>query len=329
VVGQSSSTSGSSSSSSSSSSTSSGGGGGFITLTDLNSLKFDASINEADISKIRVGESATFTVEAYPGRTFNATIAAISPQGASTSNVVNFTVTGTIPQTSDRTLLPGMTATISIVTAEASDAIVVPNGALAVAQTQVEAGKVKAPAQPTRAPGAATPGVGGQGAFGQGGQFRQGQGGTQGTNGAGAGAQRTPGAGFGGRGGQSGTGAGGQGGRGGATGTTPEQGANGQATPGRAGGEATPGTFSGLPVAPTTPVPSVVLVMGSNGKPEARLVITGLSDGRNTQIMSGLQDGEKIITQVITSGKQPTQAAGGGGGIFPGGGGGARPGGGR
>jgi HlyD family secretion protein len=74
----------------------------------------------------------------------------------------------------------------------------------------------------------------------------------------------------------------------------------------------------------------VVLVMGKDGKPEARLVVTGLSDGRNTQIMSGLQDGDQIITQVIAAGKQPTQAArGGGGGIFPGGGGGARPGGGR
>ena len=109
----------------------------FITMTDLNALKFTASVNEADIAKLRIGMGATFTVDAYPNQRFSATVATIAPQGTTTQNVVSYEVVGAVQQTANVALLPGMTATVNIVLEEAPNTLVVPNTAFSTAQSIV------------------------------------------------------------------------------------------------------------------------------------------------------------------------------------------------
>src|SRR5204862_8341413 len=127
-------TSSSSSSSSSSSTSTSSTGSAFITLSDLSQPQVSSSVSEADIGKIQPGQKATFTLTAFPNRTFSGTVATIQPAGTTTSNVVTYQVLIAVDKT-DVTLLPSMTATVTIVTQEADNAIIVPNSAISYAQT--------------------------------------------------------------------------------------------------------------------------------------------------------------------------------------------------
>ncbi|HEY2596299.1 MAG TPA: efflux RND transporter periplasmic adaptor subunit, partial [Chloroflexota bacterium] len=54
---------------------------GLITLADLSTPQVAASVSEADIGKVQVGQKATFTLTAYPDQTFTGTVAAIEPAG--------------------------------------------------------------------------------------------------------------------------------------------------------------------------------------------------------------------------------------------------------
>ena len=78
---------------------------------------------------------------AYPNATFTGTVAAIEPAGTTTSNVVTYTVLISVDPT-DVQLLPGMTATVTIVTAAANDTIPVPNTAITYASKGQTGGTV-------------------------------------------------------------------------------------------------------------------------------------------------------------------------------------------
>jgi multidrug efflux pump subunit AcrA (membrane-fusion protein) len=139
VSGGSSGGGGSGGSSSNAASTASSGGttsaattGGFIALTDVSSPQVTAQVSEADIGKVRPGQKATFTVSAFPGRTFTGAVARIEPIGTTSSNVVNYNVVATVDPT-DVTLLPAMTATVRIITDEHDNVVTVPNSAIAFA----------------------------------------------------------------------------------------------------------------------------------------------------------------------------------------------------
>jgi multidrug efflux pump subunit AcrA (membrane-fusion protein) len=146
TVGGSSSGSGSSSSgssaSSSSSSSSSSNSSGFIDLVDSSSLEVQAGVNEADISGLQANQAATFTVSAYGSRAFRATVGYISPIGTSSSNVVTYPVTMNVDMTSLNSahLLTGMTATISITTAERQNVLLLPTSAITFARAAAAAG---------------------------------------------------------------------------------------------------------------------------------------------------------------------------------------------
>jgi len=117
-------------------------------------------------------------------------------------------------------------------------------------------------------------------------------------------------------------GAGGQGTQGG-------QGARGTATTGFGGGRGGAAGASGTPGTGAAGTGRAqmqyVLVLGADGKPEARQVTIGLTNGTNTQILSGLSDNDQVITQVISANSTTTTGSrtGTGGGIVPGGAGGA------
>ncbi|AWB10455.1 membrane fusion protein, macrolide-specific efflux system [Thermodesulfobium acidiphilum] len=102
----------------------------FVTIDDLDKLEVDASIDETDIGKVKVGMPATFTVLAYPNKTFTGTVAAIYPTSTVVSNVVYYTTVIKIDSNPEHFLRPGMTANVNIKVQEKKDVLAVPNLAL-------------------------------------------------------------------------------------------------------------------------------------------------------------------------------------------------------
>src|SRR5262249_9007716 len=126
--------SGSSSSSSSSSSTSTSSNA-FATLTDLSTAQVSASVSEADIGKVQPRQKVNFSLTADPSQTLTGTVASITPAGTTTSNVVTYNVLISVDPT-DARLLPDMTATVTIITEQDNNALLVPNSAISYAQSQ-------------------------------------------------------------------------------------------------------------------------------------------------------------------------------------------------
>jgi RND family efflux transporter MFP subunit len=108
----------------------------FITLSDLSTPQVSAAVSEADIAKVQPGQKVTFTVTAYPSRTFTGTVATVEPAGTTSSNVVTYTVLISVDPT-DAQLLPGMTATVTVVTSSADNAVLVPNAAISNGNVRV------------------------------------------------------------------------------------------------------------------------------------------------------------------------------------------------
>lgn len=128
-----------------------------ITLIDLDNLQVTAQVNEADIAKVKVGDPVSFTVSAFPTKTFTGQVEQVQPVGTTTQNVVNYSVTSSIKSMQDAALYPGMTATVNVITAERQNAIVVPNAALSFGQTAVRNGLVSVASGSSRQPSQATP----------------------------------------------------------------------------------------------------------------------------------------------------------------------------
>jgi HlyD family secretion protein len=101
----------------------------FTIADDLARMQVQAGIDEADIGEVKEGQKATFTVDAYPDRTFEGTVTAIRLQPTITQNVVTYTVIIDV-RNDELTLLPGMTATITIKVRSADNVLIVPVSAL-------------------------------------------------------------------------------------------------------------------------------------------------------------------------------------------------------
>jgi HlyD family secretion protein len=200
-----------------------------ITLQTLDDLQVTANVNEADVGKVKVGNPVSFTVSAFPGKTFAGQVTQLQPTGTTTSNVVTFAVTSSIKSIEGAALYPGMTAQVTITTTEQKDVLLVPNSALTYARSQATARQT-------------------------------------GT----AGATRQAG--------QSGAGA------------------------------ATTQAAAGAPTRPSgTDGQSTVLVL-QDGAPVPARVTTGMSDGTNTAVTAGLQEGQAVVTGQ-TGGTTATGAA--------------------
>jgi len=92
-------------------------------------MQVDTSVSESDVGSAKVGPQATFTVEAFPGRTFTGTVAQIREAPITVQNVVTYNVVVTVDN-ADLALLPGMTANTRIITDERDDVLRVPLQAL-------------------------------------------------------------------------------------------------------------------------------------------------------------------------------------------------------
>ena len=106
----------------------------FTIAEDLTKMELQVKVDEADVGTAKLGQSASFTVSAWPGRTFPATIQRVGLGSTITDNVVTYkTVLGVAND--DLALRPGMTATARITTANRDNVLLVPNAALRFSPT--------------------------------------------------------------------------------------------------------------------------------------------------------------------------------------------------
>jgi HlyD family secretion protein len=101
----------------------------FVIANDLAQMRVNASVDEADVGRVREGEEVVFHVDAYPEREFKGTVEQVRLNPTTVSNVVSY---NTIVAVDNRDLLlrPGMTATVSIVVRKAQNALRLPASAL-------------------------------------------------------------------------------------------------------------------------------------------------------------------------------------------------------
>jgi HlyD family secretion protein len=101
----------------------------FVLAEDLAKMELQVKVDEADVGNVKTGQTASFTVSAWPGRKFPASIQRVGLGSTTTDNVVTYK---TILQVNndDLALRPGMTATATIVTASRDKVLLVPNAAL-------------------------------------------------------------------------------------------------------------------------------------------------------------------------------------------------------
>jgi HlyD family secretion protein len=103
----------------------------FEIAEDLTKMQIETAVSEADIGVIKEGQNVTFTVDAYPQKKFNGVVRQIRLSPTTTSNVVVYTVVIDVDN-SDLHLMPGMTAFVTILIAEAYDVWKAPNSAFLV-----------------------------------------------------------------------------------------------------------------------------------------------------------------------------------------------------
>lgn len=101
----------------------------FTIAQDLTKMEIDTSIDESDIGRLKVGQIANFTVDAYPDRQFKGVIRQIRNAPVVTQNVVTY-VTVIDVDNKDLLLKPGMTANVNIETIKKDNVLMVPNAAL-------------------------------------------------------------------------------------------------------------------------------------------------------------------------------------------------------
>ncbi|HCI52264.1 MAG TPA: efflux RND transporter periplasmic adaptor subunit [Gallionella sp.] len=101
----------------------------FKIAQDLSKMQINSSFAEADIGKIRVGQTVRFTVDAYPNRNFQGTVRLIRLNPTTVQNVVTYDVVINVANP-EQILMPGMTAYVSIAVTERRNVLFVPNIAL-------------------------------------------------------------------------------------------------------------------------------------------------------------------------------------------------------
>ena len=103
----------------------------FEIAEDLSKMQIETAVSEADIGMIKEGVPVNFTVDAYPNQKFNGHIRQIRLSPTNVSNVVVYTVVIDVDNT-DLKLMPGMTAFVNVVVAEAQDIKKVQNSGLLI-----------------------------------------------------------------------------------------------------------------------------------------------------------------------------------------------------
>lgn len=113
----------------------------FTIAQDLTNMQVVADVDEADIGDVKEGERVTFTVDAYPDDTFEGEVKQVRQEATTTNNVVTYEVVISAPN-ADLKLKPGLTANVTIYTAERKGVLSVPSKALRFTPQKETVGKM-------------------------------------------------------------------------------------------------------------------------------------------------------------------------------------------
>ena len=234
----------------------------FVIANDLKHMEVNASVDEADIGRVLTGQEVTFRVDAYPDRTFHGRVTQVRLQPTTVQNVVTYNTIISVDNDDGR-LMPGMTATVSVIVRKSQNALRIPAAALRFRPEGFDAsnrGRSSAGAaggagpssgpRAAAAPGAAAPGAGAP----------------RGGTGMGPGGARA--------GGQAGGGSGRRADSSGASG------------PASGGAEGDSGRTA------------LVFVLNDKGQPEPVRVRTGVSDGQFVEVKDGLTEGARVVVGI-------------------------------
>ena len=122
----------------------------FVLAHDLAQMEILASVDESDIGQVTEGMPVHFNVQAYPDRSFEGSVRQVRLEAKTQENVVTYSVVVAVGN-EDGALLPGMTATLSVVLERAEDVLTVPNTALRFRATDEMQDEVARMADSTRA----------------------------------------------------------------------------------------------------------------------------------------------------------------------------------
>jgi len=234
----------------------------FVIANDLKHMQVNASVDEADIGRVRTDEEVTFRVDAYPDRTFHGRVTQVRLQPTTVQNVVTYNTIISVDNDDGR-LMPGMTATVSVIVRKSENALRIPAAALRFRPEGFEAGGRGRSAGAAGGTGAST----GPRAAAAPGAAAPGAGATVGVSGTGPGGARGAG-----------------GGRaGGGIGRRPDPSAASGA-PGGAEGD------SGRS--------ALIFVLNDKGQPEPVRVHTGVSDGQFVEVKDGLTEGARVVVGI-------------------------------
>ena len=272
----------------------------FGIANDLSKMHIHAAVSEADIGGVKEGQKVGFTVDAFPTTKLSGLVHQVRNAAVTNSSVISYTTVIGVENTGSM-LKPGMTANVEITLAEANDVLIVPNAAfrLRVPEGVEVSGKPATAAEPSASAGGGGGGNEGGRGGGRGGggnpdrraqmmeRFDKNKDGQLDESERAAMREMFQGQG----------GAGGRGGGGG------RRGGGGRSRQGNA------------PAVQTV----YVLEAGEEAseampKLKAVQVRTGISDGSKTVVLSGLEEGAKVVTAAVSVGGE---AAGSGGASNP------------
>jgi len=254
----------------------------FSIAQDLTKMQVLTNIDEADVGGIKLGQAATFTVDAYPDQTFRGAVAQIRLSTQTVQNVVTYPVMLDVPNL-DGKLMPGMTANVVVPVDVRRNTLRVPNAALRFKPDDADVLHTPGDNAAQGAAGAAS-------GSGSGGSGTRGGTGPSGAGGTSAGA--TAGAGAGGPGASQGGGSGVSGGAP-ATGGAGGQGGRLGGGPGPGGGRRTSGANRNAVI--------YLAVSGSNKLRPVR-VVTSITDGAYTAVRSkDLKAGDPVVIGLQTA----------------------------
>jgi HlyD family secretion protein len=101
----------------------------FQIAQDLTKMQVDTNVSEADVGRVRVGQPATFTVDAYPGRIFRGAVTSVRKAPINVQNVITYDAVASVSN-ADLKLFPGMTANVKILVDQRPNVLRVLNAAL-------------------------------------------------------------------------------------------------------------------------------------------------------------------------------------------------------
>jgi HlyD family secretion protein len=101
----------------------------FTIAKDLTQMQVDTNVSEADVGRVAIGQGASFTVDAYPEKTFRGKVSEVRDAPIIVQNVVTYDVVIQVDN-KELKLKPGMTANVSVLTQHKEEILKVPNAAL-------------------------------------------------------------------------------------------------------------------------------------------------------------------------------------------------------